>query len=115
MALGTPASYNPVDPNQFLVALFEMSAGVYTLGLNHVSAPVALRERVSLSDELVKPALESLKAAFGGSVQEAAVLSTCNRTELYCAADRHNSAGIWRNLLLLHGFSPGDRPGHLVR
>ena len=65
-----------------------MSAGVYTLGLNHVSAPVALRERVSLTDELVKPAIESLRNAFGGAVQEAAVLSTCNRTELYCAADR---------------------------
>lgn len=89
MAFSSVASYNPVDPNQFLVARLDMSVGVYTLGLNHVSAPVALRERVSLSDELVKPAIDSLKAAFGGSVQEAAVLSTCNRTELYCAADRH--------------------------
>jgi glutamyl-tRNA reductase len=65
-----------------------MSVGVYTLGLNHVSAPVAMRERVSLSDDLVKPALDSLRATFGGAVQEAAVLSTCNRTELYCATDR---------------------------
>lgn len=64
-----------------------MSLGVYTLGLNHHSAPVDLRERVSLSDDLVKPALASLRSAFGGSVREAAVLSTCNRTELYCAAD----------------------------
>ncbi len=64
-----------------------MSVGVYTLGLNHHSAPVELRERVSLSDDLVKPALLSLRSAFGDSVREAAVLSTCNRTELYCAAD----------------------------
>ena len=64
-----------------------MSLGVYTLGLNHHSAPVDLRERVSLSDDLVKPAIASLRSAFGGSVREAAVLSTCNRTELYCAAD----------------------------
>ena len=66
-----------------------MSVGVYTLGLNHVSAPVAVRERVSMSDELVRPALDSLRSAFGGAVQEAAILSTCNRTELYCAADAH--------------------------
>jgi glutamyl-tRNA reductase len=65
-----------------------MSTGVYTLGLNYVSAPVALRERVCLTDELIRPALDSLRSAFGGSVKEAAVLSTCNRTELYCAADR---------------------------
>jgi glutamyl-tRNA reductase len=91
MALWLFEPYNHIDSNQFLVArpfTEIMSAGVYTLGLNHVSAPVALRERVSLSDELVKPALESLRSAFGGAVQEAAVLSTCNRTELYCAADR---------------------------
>ena len=64
-----------------------MSVGVYTLGLNHVSAPVSLRERISLSEDLIKPAVESLRSAFGGAVHEAAVLSTCNRTEIYCAAD----------------------------
>jgi glutamyl-tRNA reductase len=65
-----------------------MSVGVYTLGLNHHSAPVELRERVSLADDMARVAIDSLRKAFGGAVQEAAVLSTCNRTELYCAADR---------------------------
>jgi len=64
-----------------------MSVGVYTLGLNHVSAPVSVRERLSLSDDLIKPAVQSLRSAFGGAIEEAAILSTCNRTELYCAAD----------------------------
>ena len=64
-----------------------MSVGVYTLGLNHTSAPVSVRERVSLSEDLVAPAIKSLKEAFGGKIREAAILSTCNRTELYCAAD----------------------------
>ena len=32
--------------------------------------------------DLVKPALEGLRATFGGAVREAAILSTCNRTEL---------------------------------
>ncbi|MFO7747726.1 MAG: glutamyl-tRNA reductase [Orrella sp.] len=64
-----------------------MSVGVYTLGLNHVSAPVSVRERLSLSDDLVKPAVQSLRSAFGGAIEEAAILSTCNRTEIYCAAD----------------------------
>ena len=64
-----------------------MSVGVYTLGLNHTSAPVSVRERVSLSEDLVGPAIKSLKEAFGGKVREAAILSTCNRTELYCATD----------------------------
>lgn len=64
-----------------------MSVGVYTLGLNHVSAPVAVRERVSLSEDLVRPAMDALRATFGSAVHETAILSTCNRTEIYCAAD----------------------------
>jgi len=65
-----------------------MSVDVLTFGLNHVSAPVSVRERVSLPMELLRPALEGLRTTFGGAVREAAILSTCNRTEIYCAADR---------------------------
>ncbi len=64
-----------------------MPVDVLTFGLNHVSAPVAVRERVSLPLDLLKPALGGLRAAFGSAVREAAILSTCNRTEIYCAAD----------------------------
>ena len=66
-----------------------MSVSVLALGLNHVSAPVSVRERVSLPEDLVRPALIALRQAFGGAVKEAAILSTCNRTELYCAAEPH--------------------------
>ena len=66
-----------------------MSVSVLALGLNHVSAPVSVRERVSLPEDLVRPALNALREAFGGAVKEAAILSTCNRTELYCAAEPH--------------------------
>jgi glutamyl-tRNA reductase len=64
-----------------------MTVNVLALGLNHVSAPVSVRERVSLPEELIQPALDALRGAFGGAVKEAAILSTCNRTELYCAAE----------------------------
>ncbi|WP_323012161.1 glutamyl-tRNA reductase [Castellaniella sp.] len=64
-----------------------MSVDVLTFGLNHVSAPVSVRERVSFPVDLLKPALSALRTAFGSSVREAAILSTCNRTEIYCAAD----------------------------
>lgn len=63
-----------------------MSVAVLAFGLNHTSAPVSVRERVSMPVDLVKPALDGLRSAFGGAVREAAILSTCNRTELYCAA-----------------------------
>jgi glutamyl-tRNA reductase len=71
-----------------------MSVDVLTFGLNHVSAPVSVRERVSFPLDVVKPALDSLRNAFGRSVREAAILSTCNRTEIYCAADPSVSAHI---------------------
>lgn len=64
-----------------------MSVDVYTFGLNHVSAPVSVRERVAMPLEVIKPALDGLRSTFGERVKEAAILSTCNRTELYCAAD----------------------------
>jgi glutamyl-tRNA reductase len=64
-----------------------MSVDVLTFGLNHTSAPLSMRERVAMPVELLKPALGALRSAFGGAVREAAILSTCNRTEVYCAAE----------------------------
>ena len=53
------------------------------LGLNHLTAPVALRERVAIDADATPPALADLAAQPG--VDEAMILSTCNRTELYCS------------------------------
>src|SRR6478735_4033693 len=62
-----------------------------TIGINHHTAPVALRERVAFPLEQLKPALGALKEIWLGPLAkaspEAAILSTCNRTELYCATD----------------------------
>ncbi|HVE07235.1 MAG TPA: glutamyl-tRNA reductase [Paraburkholderia sp.] len=62
-----------------------------TIGINHHTAPVALRERVAFPLEQIKPALDAFKELWLGraapNAPEAAILSTCNRTELYCATD----------------------------
>jgi glutamyl-tRNA reductase len=62
-----------------------------TIGINHHTAPVALRERVAFPLEQIKPALATFKDFWLGpaarNAPEAAILSTCNRTELYCATD----------------------------
>ncbi|WP_440221677.1 glutamyl-tRNA reductase [Dokdonella sp. MW10] len=67
------------------------------LGLNHLSAPVALRERVAFTPEITPAALADLTAQPG--VREAAILSTCNRTELYCTveAGAETSPFAWLN------------------
>lgn len=51
------------------------------IGLNHQTAPVALRERVAFSAETLPATLAALRALPG--VEEVALLSTCNRTEIY--------------------------------
>ena len=52
-----------------------------TLGINHKTAPVSVRERVAFSPETIVTALQSLNEHCDTS--EVAILSTCNRTELY--------------------------------
>ena len=55
------------------------------LGLNHRTAPIHVRERIVFGPERLPPALQALHALPG--VQEALIVSTCNRTELYCVVD----------------------------
>jgi glutamyl-tRNA reductase len=59
--------------------------GILTLGLNHNTAPVSIRERLTFPAERLTHALRGLIRL--PRVEEAAILSTCNRTELYCGAD----------------------------
>ena len=56
-----------------------------TLGLNHQSAPLAMRERVAFAGEALIHATRDLKQRVGEMLSESAILSTCNRTEIYCA------------------------------
>lgn len=56
-----------------------------TAGLNHTTASVALRERLSFSGAALEEALRDVREQPG--VIEAALLSTCNRTELYCLVE----------------------------
>src|SRR5258708_2346268 len=54
---------------------------IVLVGLNHRTAPVEVRERVSFTTEQVKRAAEELRAR--GILEETLVLSTCNRSEVY--------------------------------
>jgi len=66
---------------------------LFTLGLNHQTAPLAMRERVAFHAERLQSALVELIR--GEPVREAAILSTCNRTELYCASGEPGAALEW--------------------
>src|SRR5262245_42882908 len=83
------------------------------LGLNHQTAPVALRERVAVPRESVASALDQLRALPG--VQEAALLSTCNRTEIICTVDPSSLDAPRRWLNDYHGLGTGQLDEFLYR
>ena len=56
---------------------------LYALGLNHVTAPVEMREKVAFTGETLPGVLTELRGH--QSIDEVAILSTCNRTEIYCS------------------------------
>ena len=73
------------------------------LGINHRTAPVALREKVAFSEERLVGALRALRQARG--ISEVVILSTCNRTEVYWSGsatgaelsewlDQHHGGGL---------------------
>ena len=82
---------------------------LFTLGLNHQTAPLSVRERVVFQAELLRSALAELVR--NEPVREAAILSTCNRTELYCALGEPQAALDW--LAGYHGVRPQDLKPYL--
>ncbi len=53
---------------------------LFTIGVNHTTAPISIRENVAFTDANLRHALSDLTAK---NATEAAILSTCNRTEIY--------------------------------
>ncbi|MFZ2266182.1 MAG: glutamyl-tRNA reductase [Azonexus sp.] len=66
---------------------------IFTLGINHHSAPLAIRERVAFNAEKLHHALTDLTR--NQPVKEVAILSTCNRTEIYCSAESPDVVIDW--------------------
>jgi glutamyl-tRNA reductase len=66
---------------------------LFAIGLNHETAPVAVRERLAFSNENLGPAVQNLLSS--SDVSEAVILSTCNRTEIYCYAKQPHEIVQW--------------------
>lgn len=63
--------------------------GLLAFGINHRTAAVELREKLSFSPDRVRDAHSLVRDE--ANLNEVAILSTCNRTELYCCTDGHDS------------------------
>lgn len=94
---------------------------VWALGINHTTAPLDLRGRFAFAIDQIQPTLTGLRESLAGRVErgpEAAILSTCNRTEIYCAGERHeidhtldwlaHSGGVSPSLLRSHAYTLQD-------
>jgi glutamyl-tRNA reductase len=78
---------------------------VVVIGLSHRSAPVELRERFAFAENRIPDALKQLRDS--GLASEAAILSTCNRVEIYAAttlAPDAAFAGFKKFLIAHHAY-----------
>lgn len=65
---------------------------LYVIGVNHTTAPIQIREHVAFNSDCLGSALRELTLH---DASEAAILSTCNRTELYCSTDNPQKPLNW--------------------
>ncbi|WP_372882475.1 glutamyl-tRNA reductase [Psychromonas sp.] len=73
---------------------------LFALGINHQTASVALREQVAFSPDALLDAYQQILAQ--RTVVEAVIVSTCNRTEIYCNLTQHNCDAVIKWLCGFH-------------
>jgi glutamyl-tRNA reductase len=78
---------------------------LFACGVNHHTAPVSIRERVAFGPDILPRALTDVTGEHGPA-REAAILSTCNRTEIYCNTQQPEEVAEW--LANFHGLPPRD-------
>ena len=76
-----------------------------TLGLNHNTAPVDVRERLAFAEGEQPDSLRRLREQYG--LSEAAILSTCNRSEIYAASEDSHFEGVQAYLSEHHAVDVG--------
>jgi glutamyl-tRNA reductase len=77
---------------------------IYVFGMNHQTAPLAVREQVAVTPEQLPQALATLRGETG--LSEAVILSTCNRTEVYAVGDPHSERLLGAWLVRQHALDP---------
>ena len=87
---------------------------IVVVGLNHETAPVAVREALAFPKERLPEALARVREEAG--LGEAVILSTCNRVEVYGRATEESASTRWpRSSRRYHGREPAEIAPHLYR
>jgi glutamyl-tRNA reductase len=66
---------------------------LFAFGINHQTAPLSVREQIAFNVDSMEPALRDLVG--NSAVKEATILSTCNRTEVYCSTNSPTQVVDW--------------------
>ncbi len=79
---------------------------LFVAGLNHRTAPIALREQLAVEDDKLRELVRDVLGA--GAAREAVLISTCNRVEVYAVADAPGEAraAVFRRLCQHRGVDP---------
>jgi len=84
---------------------------IVVVGLNHETAPVAVREAMAFPKDELGRALERVKQDAG--LGEAMILSTCNRVEVYGRSEKNTARAVAEFLARYHGRAPEEIEKHL--
>src|SRR3954466_6641921 len=86
---------------------------IVVIGLSHRTSPVTVREKFAFSEDSIAPALSEMKSR--GLVEEAVILSTCNRVELYAVSSRPGDIAVReiQSFLIEHRNYSGSLNGEI--
>ena len=84
-----------------------------SLGINHQTAPVDIREKVAFAPGQMMQALHELLDM--PAINESVIVSTCNRTEIYCDSSSDNSEAITQWLSGYHGIKDHSLEPYIYR
>ena len=86
---------------------------LFVAGVNHRTAPVALREQLAVEEDKLRELVRDVQAT--GAAREAVVISTCNRVEVYAVADAPGEARatVFRRLCQHRGIDPATLEPHV--
>jgi glutamyl-tRNA reductase len=103
--------HHRISHNTIFASGNRRTMGFFALGINHTTAPLAIREQVAFVPERLGDALRHAQAL--GLTNDLVIVSTCNRTELYSITDSPSDLALW--LATTHGLSSEVLVDHLYQ
>ncbi len=79
-----------IVPRHYSAQIYNPSVNLFVIGLNHTTTPLDVRGRFSIPPENLPQALSRMRARLSSEPADAVIVSTCNRVELYVAAETWN-------------------------